>query len=61
MNVETGTEAVKIPEKEYINGIFVAVLQERCLNRRVYSQERTRTGLHILICYSVTIQGKMII
>ncbi len=25
MNVETGTEAVQFPEKEYINGIFVAV------------------------------------
>ncbi len=25
MNVEIGTEAVQIPEKEYINGIFVAV------------------------------------
>jgi hypothetical protein len=25
MNVEIGTEAVPFPEKEYINGIFVAV------------------------------------
>ncbi len=25
MNVEIGTEAEKFPEKEYINGIFVAV------------------------------------
>ncbi len=25
MNVETGTEAAQFPEKEYINGIFVAV------------------------------------
>jgi hypothetical protein len=24
MNVEIGTEAVQFPEKEYINGIFVA-------------------------------------
>jgi hypothetical protein len=24
MNVEIGTEAVQLPEKEYINGIFVA-------------------------------------
>jgi hypothetical protein len=24
MNVETGTEAAQFPEKEYINGIFVA-------------------------------------
>ncbi len=25
MNVETRTEAVQFPEKEYINGIFLAV------------------------------------
>jgi hypothetical protein len=25
MNVEIGTEAAQFPEKEYINGIFVAV------------------------------------
>jgi hypothetical protein len=25
MNVETGTEATQFPEKEYINGIFLAV------------------------------------
>ncbi len=25
MNVEIGTEAAQLPEKEYINGIFVAV------------------------------------
>jgi hypothetical protein len=27
MNVETGAEAALFPEKEYINGIFVAVQQ----------------------------------
>jgi hypothetical protein len=26
MNVEMGTEAKQFPEKEFINGIFVAVL-----------------------------------
>ncbi len=25
MNVEIGTEAAQLPEKEYVNGIFVAV------------------------------------
>ncbi len=33
MNVEIGTEAAHFPEKEYINGIFVAVfnmIQVRC-------------------------------
>jgi hypothetical protein len=27
MNVEIGTEAAQFPEKEYINGIFLAVRQ----------------------------------
>ncbi len=30
MNVEIGTEAVQFPEKEYINGIFIAVLYRNC-------------------------------
>jgi hypothetical protein len=29
MNVEIGTEAVQFPEKEYINGIFVAVWSKK--------------------------------
>jgi hypothetical protein len=31
MNVEIGTEAAQIPEKEYINRIFVAVWKTRGL------------------------------
>ncbi len=31
MNVEIGTEAVQLPEKEYINGIFLAVWISRSL------------------------------
>ncbi len=31
MNVEIGTETAQFPEKEYINGIFVAV----CANIRI--------------------------
>jgi hypothetical protein len=31
MNVKIGTEAAQFPEKEYINGIFLAVLQSRRL------------------------------
>ncbi len=27
MNVEIGTKTAKIPEKEFINGIFIAVYQ----------------------------------
>jgi hypothetical protein len=34
MNVEIGTEAAQFPEKEYINGIFLAV-------RQVYSKYPT--------------------
>jgi hypothetical protein len=30
MNVEIGTEAAQFPEKEYINGIFVAVWAGSC-------------------------------
>jgi hypothetical protein len=30
MNVEIGTEAAQFPEKEYINGIFVAVQYGQC-------------------------------
>ncbi len=33
MNVEIGTEAVQFPEKEYINGIFVAVYTQTCCIR----------------------------
>jgi hypothetical protein len=29
MNVEIGTEATQFPEKEYINGIFLAVYTTR--------------------------------
>jgi hypothetical protein len=29
MNVKIGTEAAQFPEKEHINGIFVAVHQQR--------------------------------
>jgi hypothetical protein len=33
MNVEIGTEAAQYPEKEYINGIFVAVSTVHCTVR----------------------------
>jgi hypothetical protein len=32
MNVEIGTEAAQLPEKEYKNGIFVAVFLHAPLN-----------------------------
>ena len=31
MNVENGTETAQFPEKEYINGIFLAVCKFRML------------------------------
>jgi hypothetical protein len=34
MNVEIGTEAAQFPEKEYINGIFVAVHSSRPLSKK---------------------------
>jgi hypothetical protein len=34
MNVEIGTEAAQFPEKEYANGIFVAVYTKRFLVER---------------------------
>jgi hypothetical protein len=37
MNVEIGTEAAQFPEKEYINGIFVAVQESYAgLRERFY-------------------------
>jgi hypothetical protein len=46
MNVEIGTEAVQFPEKEYINGIFVAVLTGHLqkayftLSKQLYGSEK---------------------
>jgi hypothetical protein len=34
MNVEIGTEAEQFPEKEYINGIFIAVLAPKTAKRQ---------------------------
>jgi hypothetical protein len=36
MNVEIGTEAAHFPEKEYRNGIFVAV----CVSHSTYMQQQ---------------------
>jgi hypothetical protein len=52
MNVEIGTEAVQFTEKEYINGIFVAVyvvptiVAGACSAAHIHSF-RTRTALHL--------------
>ncbi len=50
MNVEIGTEAAKFSEKEYINGILVAVQQMRVLCLFDYRDNHTvrpPTGLFI--------------
>jgi hypothetical protein len=48
MNVEIGTEAAQFPEKEYINGIFVAVWSFVRLSvsgcRRTYWHRTVSTG-----------------
>ena len=36
MNVEIGTEAAQFPEKEYINGIFLAVYSAEATHAILY-------------------------
>ncbi len=45
MNVEIGTEATQFSEKEYINGIFVAV--------RVYNP-RANANVEVIYCYNIS-------
>jgi hypothetical protein len=49
MSVDIGTEAAQFPEKEYINGIFVAVQR----NRKVWHRDKLackcrRTSLELM-------------
>ncbi len=44
MNVEIGTEAAQFPEKEYINGVFVAVWTASRYLSWVFVQEYTGRG-----------------
>jgi tetrahydromethanopterin S-methyltransferase subunit E len=51
MNVEFGAEAAQFPEKEYINGISVAVQVSHTISQA--EQARLRTGLCFShFCYS---------
>jgi hypothetical protein len=40
LNVATGTEAAQFPEKEYLNGIFLAVLPGKALGQAVDYQHK---------------------
>ncbi len=44
MNVEIGTEAKQFPEKEYINGIFVAVCTDKKENQIFLIYEEIQNG-----------------
>jgi hypothetical protein len=52
MNVEIGTEAAQFPEKEYINGIFVAVQDGQCAGNNLifgHSFSQFTAGIIILM------------
>jgi hypothetical protein len=44
MNVKIGTEAVPFPEKEYVNGIFVAV----CIAQTFFALGHSLPGIGLL-------------
>jgi hypothetical protein len=48
MNVEIETEATQFPEKEYINGIFLAVLCSHMLLPLPFSLETVYSTMYIL-------------
>jgi hypothetical protein len=51
MNVEIGTEAAQFPEKEYINGIFVAVwacIDKKSGNFHILAWQRTTVDIDVL-------------
>ncbi len=52
MNVEIGTEAMQFPDKEYINGIFVAVPKLRLYWPGLCSIFNTASSAAILTIYA---------
>jgi hypothetical protein len=58
MNVEIGTEAAQLPEKEYINGIFVAVRVVDEIYIAEYDIRETNEGLPLLIVETEAIGDK---
>ncbi len=62
MNLEIGTEAAQFPEKEYINGIFIAVYNiEYCIilsitySEALFALCQPQTGLAALRCFPVLV------
>jgi hypothetical protein len=56
MNVQIGAEAAQFPEKEYINGISVAVQVSHTISQA--EQARLRTGLCFShFCYSFVLSN----
>jgi hypothetical protein len=54
MNVEIGTEAAQFPEKEYINGIFVAVSQaQRFLRPKRMEESKFIVSLFLLSVFRI--------
>jgi hypothetical protein len=61
MNVEIRTEAVQFPEKEYINGIFLAVLFSVCHSASVpYSYTKLSVILHVRLSFTCRIVSSIL-
>jgi hypothetical protein len=52
MNVEIGTEAAQFPEKEYINGIFLAVYEKHKVFNVVMFKYSEGKYLNLLYVYN---------
>jgi hypothetical protein len=49
MNVEVGTEAAQFPEKEYINGIFLAV-HENSVRKKLEKGQYNHSNKFYALC-----------
>jgi hypothetical protein len=56
MNVEIGTEAAQFPEREYINGIFVAVCLQMYVN--ITLQKGTDNPTEFVCCTFLRNEGE---
>jgi hypothetical protein len=61
MNVEIGTEAVQFPEKEYINGIILAVNRPWNIIRRQHLEVSWRSAINSLLKLMVSGQEQLFI